>query len=174
MGFINEAELSSYQYNLPQGYFYHFWEKYKLSRENYKSENPNNKTEDQLGQYFKSVNGGAFETIIGFLMIRENIQINSHNEKCKNIENIKPDFLIKNDNHHTILSLKTTPRERWKQADWEAIIYKKFNSNTRYILLINSEKEFASLQKKLPSIEGIDKVVLANSKELNELISSLK
>ena len=65
------------------------------------------------------------------------------------IPDVKPDIVIKsNGNFLIFLSLKTSLRERWKQADWEAIKFKeKFKDGICY-LLSNNEKEVTNIKKK--------------------------
>lgn len=87
------------------------------------------------------------------------------------------DILLYNNRNHIIsLSLKTTLRERWKQADLEAFALKNVHRKSRSYLITLSEKEAQTIQKKIDSggVLGLDQVILANSKDLDYLILELK
>ena len=73
-----------------------------------------------------SYNGAIYEAIFTFLLDREKIKIFSKNEKVDDVPLVKPEFLIKKKKDKFIfLSLKTSLRQRWKQADWESIRFKR-------------------------------------------------
>ena len=88
------------------------------------------------------------------------------------IPDVKPDIVIKsNENFLIFLSLKTSLRERWKQADWEAIKFKeKFKDGICY-LLSNNEKEVTNIKKK--DNLYIDKIFFTNKNDLNELVERI-
>ncbi len=162
---FNEAELLKYEYqNNFFDYFDYFWKYYQHKIQSY----------DFGSQKLKSLNGSAFNIIIVYLLHRENIQIHAMDDDSMEVKFVKPDIVIKNgDNTYTFVSLKTSLRERWKQADWEAIKFKqKYNSSYCY-LLTNNKNEGDKLKKLIDFID-IDAVYHTNEEDFKILIKKLK
>ena len=170
-GFLKEDELLTKSYETPFHFFHYFWNQYEKSREKFKK--LNSTSSKDLDQSFRSINGSAFEAIIGFLLIREKIDIISMDEHVKNVKLVKPDFIIKSKTSNIFLSLKTSVRERWKQADYEALKYKIVYSKSQCVLIVNNEKDSLDIRGKIDLLD-IDEVTFANSIELNKLIERLK
>lgn len=74
------------------------------------------------------------------------------------------------------LSLKTSLRERYKQADLEAIALKYVHRKSKCYLLTMDAKEANVQKEKILSgdIIGLDEIVDCTSDDINKLISSLK
>ena len=74
------------------------------------------------------------------------------------------------------ISVKTSLRERYKQADLEAIALKYVHRKALSYLVTLLEKEANSVKAKIKSgdIIGLDKVIVATNDEFNELITELK
>ena len=170
-GFLNEDQLLTNSYDTPFHFFNHFWKQYEKSREKFKKINLT--LSKVLDQSFRSINGSAFETIIGFLLIREKVNIISMDEYIKNVKYVKPDFIINSKISNFFLSLKTSVRDRWKQADYEALKYKIVYPKSKCVLIVNNEKDSLDIRGKIDQ-RCIDEVTLANSIELNKLIDRLK
>jgi hypothetical protein len=75
-----------------------------------------------------------------------------------------------------VLSLKTSIRERYKQAEFEAQAMKDVHRRAKNFLVTMENDEAASLQAKIDSgvLSGIDGVVVASEKSFDELIELLK
>jgi hypothetical protein len=75
-----------------------------------------------------------------------------------------------------VLSLKTSIRERYKQAEFEAQAMKDVHRRAKNFLVTMENDEAASLQAKIDSgvLSGIDGVVVASEKSFDELIQLLK
>jgi hypothetical protein len=75
-----------------------------------------------------------------------------------------------------VLSLKTSIRERYKQAEFEAQAMKDVHRRAKNFLVTMEKDEAVSLQAKIDSgvLTGIDGVVVANEKSFDELIDLLK
>ena len=84
---------------------------------------------------------------------------------------MKPDFVVKK--NHNFVSLKTSLRERWKQADWESIKYKQVYGDSKCYLLTNHQAEYKSLKQKVSKLD-IDGVFFSGSSDINLLIDKLK
>ena len=94
-------------------------------------------------------------------------------EKVEGVELVIPDILIQGKTKTFFLSLKVSARERWKQADWEALKFKKVYPKSMVILVMIEETK--SMKKKLPQLRGgLDDVCCANSVELNKLVKKIK
>jgi hypothetical protein len=74
------------------------------------------------------------------------------------------------------ISAKTSLRERYKQADLEAIALKYVHRKALSYLVTLEENEARSVKEKIKSgdVIGLDNVVVATSNEFNELIEELK
>ena len=66
-GFLKEDELLTKSYETPFYFFHYFWNQYEKSREKFKK--LNSTSSKDLDQSFRSINGSAFEAIIGFLKL---------------------------------------------------------------------------------------------------------
>lgn len=156
---FSKHSISQYgqSYSDAKNFFIHFWsifENYSLSK------SLNNQ-----------VPGDAFEIIFAFILDYENIEIFSMDEQVKGIDFVKPDFITKK--HHHFISCKTSLRERWKQADWESMRFKKIYSKSKCFLLTNHYKEYLSLKNKITKLD-LDEVYFAGSDDINLLIKQLR
>ncbi len=125
----------------------------------------------------RSVNGSVFEALICVLLYLENIYPLFSQVQVAFVPNAIFDILMySNRNKIVSLSLKTTLRERWKQADLEAFALKNVHRNSSSYLITLSEKEASSIKNKIESggVLGLNDVVLANSEEFDILINRLK
>ena len=78
------------------------------------------------------------------------------------------------ENSILVLSLKTSFRERWKQADWEAMrIQEEIKSNISCVLMGHVIDEIDALRRKTNEIY-LDEVVYSGSEELDRFIKRLK
>ena len=75
-----------------------------------------------------------------------------------------------------VLSLKTSIRERYKQAEFEAQAMKDVHRRAKNFLITMENDEAVSLQAKIDAgvLSGIDGVIVANEKSFDELIKLLK
>ena len=74
------------------------------------------------------------------------------------------------------ISAKTSLRERYKQADLEAIALKYVHRKSFSYLVTLDNKEAKSVKAKIKSgdVIGLDNVVVATSNDFNELVVELK
>ena len=122
--------------------------------------------------------GKVFEVLFEIILKNEKVKIYLKDSNVEGVPLIKPDFLIKkNDGNFIFISLKTSLRERWKQADWEAIKFKeKYHSSDCYLVTLN-ELEIKTLKDKIIKGQlkgGLDAAYLGLSNDLNELIEIVK
>ena len=161
---FEKNNLDSYVYIDAEDFFKHAWGIYsKYQNKHYikKGKKINN-----------NINGQAFEIIFALILDHENILIDSMDSEILSIPLVRPDFIVKK-NINFFISLKTSIRERWKQADWESMKYKKKFADAKCYLLVNNQKDCESLKNKISSLD-IDGVYYAGSKDINNLIAIIK
>ena len=163
---IKESEFKTLKYKNPLFFFLHFWQQYEKFKVEYIEKNkkpPNNQ-----------FSGAALGIILTYLFDREGILIDKMDEKINGVPFVKPDFIIKSKSKNLFfISIKVSGRERWKQADWEAIKYKKKYPNASCILLMNHKVELENLKKNLPQLD-LDGAYYAGSDDINEMIRLIK
>lgn len=163
---FDEFEFETFKYKKPLNFFLHFWEKYENFRTDFINKNgkpPNNQ-----------FSGAALGIIITYLFNREGIKIDYMDEVIEEVPFVKPDYIITSKtNNKFFVSIKVSARERWKQADWEAIKFKKKYPKAFCILLINDKGEYLNLKKFLPFID-LDKIYYAGSNDINTMIKLIK
>lgn len=147
-------------YEKPSEYIIKYWESYKsLSGSN------------------NTMNGRIFEYILATLFVREDILPLYISAKVAFVPNIIYDLMFYTTERGPIcLSAKTSLRERYKQADLEAIALKYVHRKALSYLITLEEHEARSVQTKIirGDVIGLDKVIVASSNEFDELIIELK
>jgi hypothetical protein len=111
------------------------------------------------------------------LLIRENIHPIFLNAKVAFVPNINYDLLLfSRDKGPICLSAKTSFRERYKQADLEAIALKYVHRRSlSYLLtLSNEDAEMVNQKQRLGDVIGLDKAICATGAKFNLLIEELK
>jgi hypothetical protein len=151
-------------YDKPSDYIKAYWKSYK----NYiqKDDAPNN-----------SQNGKVFEYILATLFIRENLVPLFLGATVAFVPNVTYDMLLYAPSCGPIcLSIKTSLRERYKQADLEAIALKYVHRKALAHLITLDEQAALSCKEKIRKgdIIGLDDVVVATLPEFDELITKLK
>lgn len=148
------------EYNTPKDYVAKYWSKYK---EQYPNESA-------------SLNGKFFELIIYTLLFREGIRPFYTQAKIAFVPNIQYDTILFNNSQPISLSLKTSLRERYKQADLEAIALKYVHRKAKSYLLTLKQDEALNVANKIieGAVIGIDAVIDCNTEEINVLIDKLK
>jgi hypothetical protein len=122
-----------------------------------------------------SLPGAVFEKLFEIYCYLLSYQIAAQDEYFGEVPLVKPDFVLKNKNgEYLFLSLKTSLRERWKQADWEAIYFKEYYPDTPCILLTFDESEERRLQTKITDnlLKGLDDSCIASSKKLDQILTN--
>lgn len=148
------------EYSTPSEYVEKYWEAYK-----------------EKGYDNKSLNGSIFELIISSLFVREELLPMYLQAKVAFIPNVKYDLVLYNKEIGPIsISLKTSLRERKKQADLEAIALKYVHRKSQCFLISLESDEVGTAKKDLQNgyLLGLDNVILANGEEFDEFIDNLK
>lgn len=125
-------------------------------------------------------NGKIFEYIIYTLLIREGIVPFYTQANVTFVPAIDFDtILYKEENGQHVpycLSLKTSLRERWKQADLEGEALKNVHRKAKCYLLTIESNEAQSIKNKILNGDaiGIDECIDCNTDDINRLIYTLK
>lgn len=154
------------KYDKPSEYVRIYWKRYQDWNEDQGQVNANH-----------NLNGKIFEYILSTLFIREGILPLYMGVKVAFVPNVEYDFMLYTAEKGPIcLSAKTSLRERYKQADLEAIVLKNVHRKSLSFLLTLEEKEAKNLKKKVESgdIIGLNDVIVATQPEFDEFIAFLK
>ncbi|OQD44102.1 hypothetical protein BUL40_00675 [Croceivirga radicis] len=155
------------KYNKPSEYISTYWNGY-LEKRDVLLDNEQQK---------RGVNGKIFEIIIATLLIREKIYPIYMNAKVAFVPNINYDLLLYSTDRGPIcLSAKTSFRERYKQADLEAIAMKYVHrrSNCYLITLSEDDANMVNAKQKIGDVIGLDSAVCATSSDFDDVIEEIK
>lgn len=148
------------EYRKPSEYVSRYWDEYK-----------------KCGNNDKSINGSVFELIIYTLLYREKILPIYLQANLAFIPNVKYDLILYNEEVGPVsLSLKTSLRERKKQADLEAVALKYVHRKAKCYLISIDAAEVVVAQNdiKKGALLGLDYVLNARDPEFDEFIKRLK
>ena len=117
-----------------------------------------------------------FGFIINTLLFREGIKPFYYHATISDAPLVKYDTLLFSYDEPICLSLKTSLRERYKQADLEAIALKYVHRKAKIFLLTLDEKEARLTKSKIPEglLIGLDDVIDCHTEQLDELLTMLK
>lgn len=159
-GIFSGKTFMDIEYENPSEYVTKYWAEYK-----------------KCGNNDNSVNGSVFELIIYTLLYRENILPMYLQANLAFIPNVKYDLILYNEEVGPIsLSLKTSLRERKKQADLEAVALKYVHRKAKCYLISIDAAEVSAAQKdiKKGALLGLDCVLNATTPEFDDFIKELK
>ncbi len=122
-----------------------------------------------------STNGSVFEEIIGFVFAKEGCLPFYMQAKVAYVPNVNYDFIFYDEALGPIsLSAKTSLRERWKQADLEAVALKYVHRNAlSYAITLNKDEAKTRLNN-LKDCMALNDFILADSDRFNELVDEIK
>jgi hypothetical protein len=148
------------EYEKPSEYIKICWDKYLT----YTDKNNN-------------LNGKIFEYILATLCVREGLLPSYLSAKVAFVPNVLFDILFYCAERGPICwSVKTSLRERYKQADLESTALKYVHRKSLSYLITLEVKEAKSVKQKieLGDVIGLDDVIVATSSEFDELVQDLK
>lgn len=128
------------------------------------------------GKKSNSLNGNVFQELIAVTLIRSNIFPFYPQAKITFIPSADYDFLIFcGENKPIVLSLKVSIRERWKQADLEALSLRNIYRQAESYLISMSEKEISTRKKDIATktVMALDGFILATTIEYDDLLARL-
>lgn len=123
-----------------------------------------------------SSRGSAFEFLIAFTLMRENISPFYYQVEFSNIPWAEFDILIYTKEIGPIVfSCKTSLRERWKQAEFEAQLLRRDFPESRSFLITMDPKESSVANKiKNGPKTGLEKVMRSNQPAFDRIIQEIK
>ena len=124
-----------------------------------------------------ALNGTIFELIIATLFVKENILPLHLQAQVAFVPNVTFDaVLYTNESGPIGLSLKTSLRERYKQADLKAVALKYVHRKAENYLLTMDRSEADTVSRKIAdgAVLGLDKAILASSAEFDAFVADLK
>ena len=155
------VDFRNVKYDVPSEYVEKMWRRYQNSE--YKKNN--------------SLNGKVFEYIINTLLIREEITPFYVSAQVAFVSDVNFDIILYSNTTKTpiVISIKTSLRERYKQADYESLRLKDVHKGSKSYL-ITLDKNYKRFQNKieLGHIRTINGIFHAFSEEFDMLISKLK
>lgn len=147
-------------YQQPSEYVSHCWSVY-----------------EQAAEKNNNLNGKIFEYILATLCIREGILPLYLSAKVAFVPNVIFDLMFYTVAQGPVCwSVKTSLRERYKQADLEAIVLKNVHRKALNYLITLDKKEAQSVKAKIKTgdVIGLDDVIVATEPEFDALVNQLK
>jgi len=148
------------KYNTPSEYVSIYWAAYQ-----------------KVPDMNSNLNGKIFEYILATLCVRESILPLYLSAKVAFVPNVIYDLMFYTTERGPICwSVKTSLRERYKQADLESIALKYVHRKALSYLITLEKNEAKSVKAKIKTgdVIGLDEVVVATEPEFDLLVSELK
>ncbi len=122
-----------------------------------------------------SVNGRIFEYLVCETLAQENVAPFYYQARFERVPNADFDLVLYDPKRPVVLTMKTSLRERYKQADLEGMALKQVYRQARIYLLTLSD-EALGIQQKIQTgdIAGLDRCLIAKHKEYVALIEEWK
>lgn len=124
-----------------------------------------------------NMNGKVFECLVACCLYRAGILPFYIQAKLAFIPNVNFDFVAYSKEYGpVVLSVKTSLRERYKQADLEGMMLRQVHRKSKSYLLTLDESEAFNVNEKINKGEvlGLDKVILATAPDFDLLILELQ
>ncbi len=124
----------------------------------------------------KNRNGQFLELLVQYILCKNDILPFYKQAKVAFVPNVNFDALLYTKEIGSIvLSIKTSLRERYKQADLEAIALKQVHRRSKTFLLTLSD-EYSSINKKIEKgdVAGLEKAINCRNNDFDLFIEELK
>lgn len=124
----------------------------------------------------KNINGQFLELLVQYILCKNDILPFYKQAKVAFVPNVNFDALLYTKEIGSIvLSIKTSLRERYKQADLEAIALKQVHRRSKTFLLTLSD-EYLSINKKIEKgdVAGLEKAINCRNDDFDLFIEELK
>lgn len=122
-----------------------------------------------------NVNGRIFEYAIAEVLATAKIKPFYYQAEIAFVPNVKFDFVCYHPSMPVVLSVKTSLRERYKQADLEGIAIKSVYRKAQSVLVTLDRCEASSLNKKIAKgdVGGLDHCFVADDLTFDDFITKL-
>ena len=160
---FSPKDFTNIPFTTPKDYVKQYWDAYQA-----------------LGAQGNSVNGNIFEYIIETLLIRSGVLPFYTQARMSFVPAIEFDIILYSEDANGsipyLLSLKTSFRERWKQADLEAEALKNVHRRAKCYLLTITPKDAQDVKNRISTGEAvaIDDAIDCTSDDINTLITNLQ
>lgn len=151
--------LEDLEFEIPHQFIDEAWQSYKL---NY----PKSPV---------STNGRLFELVVAECLAQRDVSPFYFQASLWLVSNSDFDILLYDKRRPVVLSMKTSLRERYKQAALEGMQLKYVYNSAEVYLITLDEDEAKKVKEKISSddIAGLDNCILATSQEFSDLINNL-
>jgi hypothetical protein len=123
----------------------------------------------------RGTNGKVFEELIAMTLIRQGIMPFYIQAEISFIPNVKYDFVIYSEEIGPIvLSAKTSLRERYKQAELEAMVLKNIHRKSKSYVISMDVAAIKVRKKNIDSLIAINNFILATSQEYDSFLEDIK
>jgi len=120
-----------------------------------------------------STNGTIFENLVIIALGRAGIKNIYFQTELTYVPSAIFDVFLYHPEGSYALSIKTTLRERWKQADLEALAIKQVHKDVKCFVITLSESEVNARRRNDNLYAGLDGFVIANNDEFDTLVDEL-
>ena len=120
-------------------------------------------------------NGRIFEFLVGETLLQREIEPFYYQARIRHVPNAVFDIVCYHPTRPVVLSCKVSLRERYKQADSEAMVLQQVYRGAKSYLLTLESQEAQTLQTKINrnEIVGLSACILANTEMYTELLDNL-
>ena len=157
-GLFGDVTFEQLPYSSPLNYISQYWTEF-----------------EKVSNATNSLIGNMWECVINSLLYREGLLPFYRQAKVAFVPNVNFDIILYTRSFPINISLKTSLRERYKQADLEAIALKYVHRRAKSFLLTLESEEAKSCKEKIKTGEiiGLDGIVDCNTCEVNDLFCEL-
>ena len=121
-----------------------------------------------------TLNGTVFEELIAISLVRKGITPFYMQANIAFIPNVDYDFVIYcEDIGPLVLSAKVSLRERYKQADLEAVVLKNIHRKSESYLISTNRQEVQARKGKLDELMAISDIIYIFSSEYDDLLDRI-
>jgi len=158
-GAIYQELLGDLEFEIPHQFMKQVWDNYELKYPGSAS----------------NINGRLFELVVAECLAQKKVIPFYDQASLGLIPNSCFDILLYDKRRPVALSMKTSLRERYKQAALEGFQLKQVYNSAQVYLITLDEKEGKNVKKKISNddIVGLDDCILATSQEFSDLINKL-
>ena len=153
-----QPDLDSVTYSKPSKYVRDMWAQVQKSRMS------------------SNMNGVAFELILACVLIKEDLHPFYMGAEVQFVPNAKFDLMFyTHEMGPIVLSAKTSLRERYKQADLEALALRAVYRRSKTFLVTLNDQEARNVQAKIQSgdVTSLNSCIVATKPEFDNLIDEL-
>lgn len=134
------------------------------------------KRQSQAGSITRSLLGNIFENVLTATLIRAQVQPFYTQAMVQHVPNVNFDFLIWTEEVGPVaIAAKTSLRERYKQADLEAMALSSVHRQAQSYLVTLDHREASLVKSKVDSgaVMSLTDVVVANTPRFDDLVTKI-